>query len=274
MVRLLCITVLALVLHAPAAAADDTGYCVLYDFPDQGDDWYAGESAPDPRYDFYGTLSQPFGDGNDFDLGYYPSLDPFGFGPPLAATQTSLYEYVFRHGELAVPDNPPWGSGGGGGCTTAACQDGLFCNGAEVCSGSGFCRSGSPISCGDANTCTADACDEATDSCVHAPITAPGAIQSLALWKITASADAGLGWFPQIPSDTYNVYRAPAANLAGLACLQGALTTTSTTDADPPSAGSVFLYLVTGYGCGGESSLGSDSNGLARTNASPCPVAP
>ena len=282
MARFLRLAVLISILHLPTFAADDTGYCVLYDFPDQGDDWYAGESAPDPRYDFHGTLSQSFGDGNDFDLGYYPSLDPHGLGPPLTATQTSLYEYVFRHGELEVPDNPPWGNGGGGGgCSPncclddAECQDPSFCNGQETCDASGFCRAGSPINCGDADSCTADTCNEVIDVCVHAPINAPGEIRSLEAWKIApASTDMGLGWFPQLPSDTYNAYRAAGADLADLACLQSALTGTSTVDADPLPPGGLYFYLVTGYGCGGESTLGLDSHGQVRANAAPCLVAP
>jgi len=38
-----------------------------------------------------------------------------------------------------------------------------------------------------------------------------------------------------------------------------------------PPAGGVFLYDVTAVNCRGESSLGRDSAGGERTNASPCP---
>jgi hypothetical protein len=51
---------------------------------------------------------------------------------------------------------------------TAPCGDGLHCNGAEVCGG-GSCLPGTPPDCGDGLPCTADSCNEATDSCDHAP---------------------------------------------------------------------------------------------------------
>ena len=49
------------------------------------------------------------------------------------------------------------------------CQDGLFCNGAEWCSVSYGCMSGSPTNCNDRNTCTFDVCDENINSCVFTP---------------------------------------------------------------------------------------------------------
>jgi Putative metal-binding motif len=47
--------------------------------------------------------------------------------------------------------------------------------------------------------------------------------------------------------------------------------TTSLTDAANPPLGDSFFYLVTGVGPAGESSLGTNSAGIARTNAHPCP---
>jgi hypothetical protein len=56
---------------------------------------------------------------------------------------------------------------GGSGCTSnPACDDGLFCNGAETCV-NGTCQGGTPPSCADSVTCTVDSCNEATDSCDH-----------------------------------------------------------------------------------------------------------
>ena len=50
-------------------------------------------------------------------------------------------------------------------CTTdAACNDGLFCNGVEVCDPTCICSPGTPP-CDDDYECTLD-CDEATDSCL------------------------------------------------------------------------------------------------------------
>ncbi len=58
---------------------------------------------------------------------------------------------------------------GAGGCqTNPECDDGLFCNGAETCV-SGSCQAGTAPNCNDGVACTTDSCNEATDSCDHAP---------------------------------------------------------------------------------------------------------
>jgi len=49
----------------------------------------------------------------------------------------------------------------------AACDDGLYCNGAEFCDPTNDCQAGTPVSCDDGVGCTTDTCDEATDSCVN-----------------------------------------------------------------------------------------------------------
>ena len=51
--------------------------------------------------------------------------------------------------------------------TAAVCQDGLYCNGREVCSPAGECRPGTPVSCNDGDPITRDWCDEEYDSCPH-----------------------------------------------------------------------------------------------------------
>ncbi|MEB2283228.1 MAG: hypothetical protein B6D46_05655 [Polyangiaceae bacterium UTPRO1] len=48
----------------------------------------------------------------------------------------------------------------------SACDDELFCNGAEICR-NGACVSSGPRNCADAFACTVDACDEAADRCTH-----------------------------------------------------------------------------------------------------------
>jgi hypothetical protein len=54
-------------------------------------------------------------------------------------------------------------------CTSDAdCVDTSFCNGTESCV-AGQCGSGTPVSCGDAISCTVDSCDEATKACKHTP---------------------------------------------------------------------------------------------------------
>ena len=47
------------------------------------------------------------------------------------------------------------------------CDDGLFCNGVEVCDVVAGCLSGTPVNCGDAIACTVDVCDEDADGCRH-----------------------------------------------------------------------------------------------------------
>ena len=47
-----------------------------------------------------------------------------------------------------------------------ACDDGVFCNGAESCQ-AGTCRSADPP-CNDANACTTDTCDEDANLCLNA----------------------------------------------------------------------------------------------------------
>ncbi|MBW2978075.1 hypothetical protein KY331_04480, partial [Candidatus Woesearchaeota archaeon] len=53
--------------------------------------------------------------------------------------------------------------------TNAECDDGLYCNGAEVCS-VGTCQAGTPIVCNDGLACTTDSCNEETDGCDYTPI--------------------------------------------------------------------------------------------------------
>jgi hypothetical protein len=50
-----------------------------------------------------------------------------------------------------------------------ACDDGLFCNGAETCNGSSGCVPGAPPPISDGVDCTDDSCNEATDSISHLP---------------------------------------------------------------------------------------------------------
>jgi hypothetical protein len=50
-----------------------------------------------------------------------------------------------------------------------ACTDGLFCTGTEICNSLGLCEADTPVDCDDQVDCTSDSCDEASDSCLHAP---------------------------------------------------------------------------------------------------------
>ena len=50
-------------------------------------------------------------------------------------------------------------------CTVNAdCDDGAYCNGAEVCN-AGSCEAGTAPTCDDGVSCTVDSCNESTDSC-------------------------------------------------------------------------------------------------------------
>jgi subtilisin-like proprotein convertase family protein len=49
------------------------------------------------------------------------------------------------------------------------CDNGLYCDGVETCGPGGGCVPGTPISCDDGVSCTADSCHEITDSCIHFP---------------------------------------------------------------------------------------------------------
>jgi hypothetical protein len=50
----------------------------------------------------------------------------------------------------------------------AACDDGVFCNGAEACSATG-CAAGLPTACDDGLSCTIDTCDETAKGCAFTP---------------------------------------------------------------------------------------------------------
>ena len=53
--------------------------------------------------------------------------------------------------------------------SNAACDDGLYCNGAETCDPVNGCQLGTAPNCDDGVACTVDACDESSDSCTHSP---------------------------------------------------------------------------------------------------------
>ncbi|MFH0982735.1 MAG: S8 family serine peptidase [Planctomycetota bacterium] len=49
------------------------------------------------------------------------------------------------------------------------CNNGVYCDGAEICNAVSGCQAGTPINCDDSIACTADSCNESTDSCNHTP---------------------------------------------------------------------------------------------------------
>lgn len=52
----------------------------------------------------------------------------------------------------------------------AVCNDGIFCNGAEVCDGTLGCIAGDAANCDDARSCTIDTCSASLDACTHTPV--------------------------------------------------------------------------------------------------------
>lgn len=54
------------------------------------------------------------------------------------------------------------------------CLDAVYCDGQEVCDALLGCVEGEPITCSDKDTCTIDACDEASLTCSHRPRDADG----------------------------------------------------------------------------------------------------
>ena len=161
---------------------------------------------------------------------------------------------------------------GGGGCCpcagAASCNDSLFCNGVEICDGTGNCGYGAPA-CNDGNPCTNDSCTENTDTCTFTPVPPPAEVAQLNLSRSApGSAVATLSWSAVGGASSYNIYRSSAANLGGLSCFQSGITGTSQNDNGAVPAGA-FYFLVTSKACF-ESSLGPGKPG-SRPPAPGCP---
>ncbi len=198
----------------------------------------------------------------------------------------------------------------GGQCvpgTFLNCNDGLFCNGFELCDeANDVCASGSPpcdpatetcneatdtcdpidlcagVVCDDGNVCTTDACNPATGLCVFTPIPPPMGIGPLSFPNATT-----LSWAPTPDATHWNSYRGTIpVNMLGSrtagseydhtchesADAMGDGPTTSTEGTDPP-VGTAYYFDVTGEAICGEGPLGPATAGL-RPNASPCPTPP
>lgn len=148
--------------------------------------------------------------------------------------------------------------------TPATCNDGLFCNGGEICQ-SGICAPGS-AACVDGDPCTTDSCVENTDSCSFSPVAPPPEVVRLDVRRTDpASSVATITWSAVSGASAYNVYRGASANLGDLACFQSGVTETRQDD-DGALPGGVFYVLVSSLGCG--------ESGLGTGNPSPRPPAP
>ncbi len=96
-------------------------------------------------------------------------------------------------------------------------------------------------------------------------------IAGLAADLIPGSTTALLSWTGDPSAGSYNLYRASSPDLADLDCLQSAIQATSTNDDGlTPPPGGLFVYVVTGNTCSGETSAGTDSGGGERVIPVPC----
>jgi len=83
-----------------------------------------------------------------------------------------------------------------------------------------------------------------------------------------------LTWVGSPAANGYNLYRAPMASLSlGLAgdCLQGGLSTESTSDFDVPGPDQGYAYIVTGENAAGNGDSGFRFDGTPRVFGVPCP---
>jgi hypothetical protein len=92
--------------------------------------------------------------------------------------------------------------------------------------------------------------------------------------SVAIDPSGSLTWAAEPHSLTYDLYRGDLpGSLPGSygICLAPALASPASIDPSIPAAGHGFFYLVTGVKDGIEGSLGFDSAGRQRPNASPCP---
>ncbi len=112
---------------------------------------------------------------------YIGSVVPSGGGVQVLTRQYTLpagslqaVRVNYRYGGTAGPcttdlyddrDDLVFAVNSGCGCVSDAdCDDGLFCNGSEICN-SCTCLAGTAVNCDDGVSCTDDVCNEGTQSC-------------------------------------------------------------------------------------------------------------
>ncbi len=101
------------------------------------------------------------------------------------------------------------------GCfTSAACNDGRFCNGVEVCVG-GFCQPGTP-------PCGSDFCDETADACVPAVFWDDFENGNVRGWSLSGEGTTATDgfWVIGTPQATFDVGQPaqPGAAFQGVSC--------------------------------------------------------
>jgi hypothetical protein len=102
-----------------------------------------------------------------------------------------------------------------------------------------------------------------------APYPPPGEVLNLQFTSKTT-----MSWNPEVSVGTYSVYRGLVSGLSSGCgtCLAQGLTSTQATDAEIPSAGQCFFYLITAENrLAEEGTMGKRSDGTPRVNTAPCP---
>jgi hypothetical protein len=172
--------------------------------------------------------------------------------------------------------------------TDPPCSDGVFCNGVETCNVA-ISRCQAPAAgppCDDSNSCTADSCNEAGDTCVNAPIP-PGVVPEVL--QVTQDETTGVttvAWSAIAGAAHYNTYRGtiPAGGMGSAPgaydhiCLESADVAGDgavvSHDADLPPPGTGRYFLVAAEDACAEGSLGTSSAAVPRPNSLPCPTPP
>jgi hypothetical protein len=181
------------------------------------------------------------------------------------------------------------------------CNDGIFCNGAEVCSG-GFCGPALSPPCDDGAGCTADSCDEGLDTCVHVGndalcddgISCNGVetcgvsgCQSgtpdplpveLGGFGVQGASSTTISWTAQGAGIRYDVASGSILSLridsgvVNATCLADDLTGTSTIDSQPsPAPGSGYYYIGRAQNECANGTYGYASGGQERLPTAACP---
>jgi len=92
------------------------------------------------------------------------SLRPGGGG---GGTDTGVARDSGTTPDVSIPDGATLDAAECGG----ECDDGVVCNGRELCTpATGSCIDGAPPSCDDDVECTVDSCDPGLDACTHIPV--------------------------------------------------------------------------------------------------------
>jgi hypothetical protein len=249
---------------ASVSAQAGTGWQVDYDYPGQGADWY-GTRRYDIDRDFGPPPAAIATNGDDFGLGYDALFDRLGHGPPAARTNGSGSEYIFRFGSRL--------SEGGLCFVDVDCSDGVFCNGAELCRApGGACAPGPLPDCDDREPCTIDSCDTGRDACVATPRDRAPEVAGLTVTlRDPRSPEATVRWEKGGVAEYFNLYRATELPpFDRFFCLRDRITELEAVDDGAIPESGLFEYLVTAYACGGESTLGTTSEGKER-RGSACP---